>query len=165
MPKSYLNRLFFISTLTHFSRRMQVVSIHLKNLRFLLIEAYKIINRESPSFLLNMFELKPSAYSKKILWHILSAYICRFKPLLVSFKNFVRRPIYSSSWSYVFRKNGLGGKLYWSTSFLESTCKNENSLLIISTARGAARYLAKFMMDYRSLWHVFCHKKCSPSRN
>ena len=54
----------FYSTLTHFSRRMQVVSIHLKNLRFLLIEAYKIINRESPSFLLNMFELKPSAYSK-----------------------------------------------------------------------------------------------------
>ena len=38
------------------------VSIHVKNLRYLLREVYKIINRESPSFLWDMFEIKPSPY-------------------------------------------------------------------------------------------------------
>ena len=39
------------------------VSIHVKNLRFLLIEIYKILNRESPSFLWDIFEKKPSTYA------------------------------------------------------------------------------------------------------
>ena len=38
------------------------VSIHVKNLRCLLREVYKIVNRESPKFLWDMFEIKPSSY-------------------------------------------------------------------------------------------------------
>lgn len=39
------------------------VSIHVKNLRFLLSDIFKITNRESPSFLWDMFDIKPSPYT------------------------------------------------------------------------------------------------------
>ena len=39
------------------------VSIHVRNLRFLLIEIYKCLNSENPSFLWNMFNEKDSKYS------------------------------------------------------------------------------------------------------
>ena len=42
---------------------MYISVLHVNNFRYLLIEIYKIINRESQSFLWDMFEPKPSVYS------------------------------------------------------------------------------------------------------
>ena len=56
----YLN---FSSSFTELLGRDASVSIHVKNLRSLLTEIYKIIHRESPSFLWDMFETKSSPYS------------------------------------------------------------------------------------------------------
>ena len=53
----------FSSTFDALLEKDASVSIHVKNLRFLLIEIYKILNRESPSFLWDIFETKPSAYA------------------------------------------------------------------------------------------------------
>lgn len=54
----------FSSTFDALLEKDVSVSIHVKNLRFLLIEIYKIINRDS--FLWDMFELKPSAYTLRL---------------------------------------------------------------------------------------------------
>ena len=53
----------FSSSFTELLERDASVSIHVKNLRYLLIEIYKIIHRESPSFLWDMFVTKSSPYS------------------------------------------------------------------------------------------------------
>ena len=56
----YLN---FSSSFVELLERDASVPIHVKNLRSLLIEIYKILHRESPSFLWDMFVTKSSPYS------------------------------------------------------------------------------------------------------
>ena len=68
----------FSSSFKQLLEKNASVPIHVQNLRFLLREIYKIINRESPSFLWDLFKIKPQNYA---------LHSCRLKVVSTSYKN------------------------------------------------------------------------------